>query len=215
MAIAERDSAFEPGRELIHRLAAGDESAARELYVSHCDALFRFVRRRCSLSIEDAEEIVNDTFLAALELASGFELRCSVMTWLCSLARNRIVDHLRKVGAAKRIPDGEFVRIDDASRKALREVHDPNVSVEHIVERLDRVRLVQALLNSMTADQREAVTMRYVEEFSVPEIARIMNRTPNAVERLLERAKIGPRREMLKWLGNESFRALCFDLLSL
>jgi RNA polymerase sigma-70 factor (ECF subfamily) len=97
----------------------------------------------------------------------------------------------------------------------LRRVHDPTASLEDIVDRLDRVRLVQSLLDSMTPEQREAVTLQYVEQFSVSEIARIMGRSEKAVERLLERAKERPRQEMFKWFGEESFRMLCFDLLTL
>ena len=84
-----------------------------------------------------------------------------------------------------------------------------------IVDKVDRVRLVQALLDSMSPEQREAVTLRYVEQFSISEIAKIMKRSEKAVERLLERAKERPRQEMFKWFGEEAFRVMCFNLLCL
>ena len=55
--------------------------------------------------------------------------------------------------------------------------------------------------------------MRYIEGFSVNEIAQIMKRSTKAVERLLERAKEKPRREMLRWFGDEGFTILCLDVL--
>ena len=74
--------------------------------------------------------------------------------------------------------------LDDDTRKALRQVYDPSTSLDDLVDRLDRVRLVQELLDSMSPEQREAVTLRYVEQFSIGEIARIMDRSEKAVERL-------------------------------
>ncbi len=196
-------------------MARGDEGAARELYLAHCDVLFRFVRRRSKGSIEDAEEITNDTFITAFDVAHTFDGSCSALTWLCSLAHHRIVDFRRHATAAKRIPEDSLVRIDDESKRLMRSIHDPSASVEDLVEQMDRVRVVQALLDTLTPEQREAVTMRYVEGFAVSEIARIMKRSEKAVERLLERAKEKPRREMLRWLGEGSFRIVCLELLTL
>jgi RNA polymerase sigma-70 factor (ECF subfamily) len=173
------------------------------------------VLRRVRGSAEDAEEITNDIFLAVVDLGETYDGSCSVFTWLCSLARNRIVDFRRRADAAKRVPEDRLLRLDDATKRALRDLHDPSVSVEELVEQMDRVRLVQSLLESLSPEQREAVTMRYVEGFSVQEIARVMKRSEKAVERLLERAKKKPRREILRWLGDEGFRTVCLELLTL
>lgn len=213
MAVSEREHSRESEASLIGCMARGDEAAAREVYETFCDPLLRFVVRRIRGSREDAEEITNDTFLAAMDMGETYDGSCSVFSWLCGLARNRIVDFHRRTGAAKRIPEDRLVRIDSETRSRLRELHDPSVSVEELVASLDRVRLVQALLNTLTPDQREAVSMRYVEGFSVPEIARIMRRTERSVERLLEKARERPRREMLRWLGDEPFRMICLELL--
>lgn len=199
----------------VHRMAHGDEAATREMLDIHLDPLFCFVRRRIGGSVEDAEEIAQDTFLTAAELGGSFDGSCSVLTWLCSLARLRISDFLAKERRLKRIPKDKIVRIDEESKIALRSARDPASDLEAVVDRLDRVRIVQALLDTLTPEQREALTMRYIESFSVAEIARIMNRSEKAVERLLERAKEKPRREMLRWLGDTEFRLMCLSLLNL
>lgn len=213
MAIVEGAIALRDESSLIRRLAQGDEDAARELMRAHGDALFRFIRRRVSGSIEDAEEIVQDTFATAVELAPTYDGTCQPLTWLCSLARLMIRTHLKKNAQGNRTFFRNALSLDDESRLAVRSVHDPSASVEELVDRMDRVRMVQALLDTLSIEQREAVTMRYVEQFSIPEIARVMNRSEKAVEKLLERAKERPRREMLRWLGEESFRMLCFEVI--
>lgn len=69
----------------------------------HGDALFRYarshVRRR-----ELAEDLVQETFLAAVKSSEPFRSESSVRTWLISILRRKIVDHYRKRSAA---PDHE------------------------------------------------------------------------------------------------------------
>lgn len=198
---------------LVRQFARGDQVAARDLFDSFCDPLVRFVLRRTTCSPEDAEDIACDTFMAAFDLAHTFDGSCSILTWLCSIARYRIIDHRRRRQSSRRIPEASIVSLDDASRQAFLQVHDASVSPETLVDRMDHARIVQALLDSLSPEQREAVVMRHVEGFSVAEIARVMRRSCKAVERLLERAKERPRREVLNWLGDEGFHAFCFEVL--
>lgn len=213
MAVVERDEALKDDVALLRRMARGDEEAVREVYATFADPLYRFILRRVNGSAEDAEEIVNDVFVTALRYGASFEGKCSAFTWLCSLARSKVTAQRRSATSLKRIPEESLMRIDDESKGLLRKVHDPSISPEEIVEQLDRVRIVQALLDTLSPEQREAVTLRYVEGFSVAEIAEVMKRSEKAVERLLERAKERPRQELFRWFGEESFRTLCLSML--
>lgn len=200
---------------LVRRMARGDEAATSAIVDANLEGLYRFVRRRTGSCAEDVEEIVQDTFVTAVQLGETFDGSCTTFTWLCCLARKRIADFLQYRGRQKRVPERMLMRIDDDSKSAFREIRDPSVSADEIVARMDRVRVVQALLDTLTPDQREAVTMRYIEGFSIPEIAQIMKRSERSVEALLERAKERPRREVLRWLGDSGFAAMCFDLVML
>lgn len=215
MAIVEGVQAPVNDVTLVQRMARGDEEAAYGLIAAHGDPLFRFVLRRMNGLVEDAEDIVQETFLAAVRMAKTYDGNCTVFTWLCSLARLKIGDHLKLLRTQKRSAENAPLALDDDEIGLLRRIHDPSITIDEIVDGLDRVRLVQALLDSMTVEQREAVALRYVEQFSVSEIARIMGRSEKAVERLLERAKEKPRQEIFRWFGDEPFRAMCFELLTL
>lgn len=200
---------------LVRRVAVGDDDAMRELVATYGGMLLAFVRRRVGTSIEDAEEVVQDVFVSAVEAAKGFRGDCSVKTWLCGIAKVRTVDFMRAKGRIKRIPAVKLVRLDEPSLQAIRAVYDPEVSLDDLVDQLDRVQLVQALLDALSPDQREALVLHYIEGFSVPETARIMKRSQKAVEKLLERAKEKPRQEVMRWLGEESFRMVCLGLVML
>lgn len=215
MAIVEGAKALGTDVANVHRVARGDEEAAHGLIEAQGDALYRFVLRRVGGCAEDAEEIVQDAFVAAVRMGQTYDGTCSVFTWLCSLARLKIRDRAKERSRLKRTAMKPPLSLDDESLGMLRRIHDPSASLDELVESVDRVRMVQALLDSMTPEQREAVTLRYVEQFSIGEIAKIMKRSEKAVERLLERAKEKPRQEMFRWIGEESFRMMCFDLLTL
>lgn len=80
---------------LLARVADGDRTAMKALYMAHAEAVTRFVRARVRDEAE-AADIVHDTMLNVWRGAAGFEGRSSVLSWMLTLARNRTVDHIRK-----------------------------------------------------------------------------------------------------------------------
>lgn len=61
----------------------------------HGDALFRYARSRVSTR-EQAEDLVQDALVAAIQSRRRFEGRSTVRTWLLSILRRKIVDHYRR-----------------------------------------------------------------------------------------------------------------------
>ena len=66
----------------------------------HGDVLFRYARKRVGTT-EAAEDLVQETFLAALRSADGFAGRSKVQTWLIGILRHKIADHLRRLTRQK------------------------------------------------------------------------------------------------------------------
>jgi RNA polymerase sigma-70 factor (ECF subfamily) len=93
MARQDVPGAREPGTTTPHEDAASwlDE---------HGDALFRYARLRVGRR-ELAEDLVQDTFVAALQARSRYEGGSSVRTWLLSILKHKIVDHHRRTSAAR------------------------------------------------------------------------------------------------------------------
>jgi RNA polymerase sigma factor (sigma-70 family) len=74
-------------------------------------------------------------------------------------------------------------------------------SLEHILDHVEASRVVDAMLNDLTDDEREAILLRYADGLSVREASVLMNRSEKGVESLLTRAKTKARGTMEQWLA--------------
>ena len=174
---------------LVREVARGEEAAVEALYESYAEAVLRFVYRRVGEHYEDAEEITQDVFLSAVNLAGTYQGSGSVWRWLCGLAKMRIVDFYRRQKRGKRIPPEKMVPLDEETLQALHEYEQGMFSEEELVARLEVADWADRMLGVLTDDEREVLLLHYVEEFSVREIAPLMQRTEKGVEGLLTRAR--------------------------
>lgn len=171
-------------------IARGEEHAIRSLYCTHADGLFGFIYRRVGQSREDAEEIVQDTFLAALKLADTCHGESTVFSWLCGLAKLKIVDFYRRGSREKRIPAGLMTSLPELEKHLAKT--DPYGAVDASI-------LLERLMEGLIPDEQEALIMRYVDGLSLKEIASILGRTERAVDALLDRAKKKQRGQLKRW----------------
>jgi len=179
----------EPGSSdlaLRGRLAAGDRAAAEELLVRHLDPLYEFVHYRVGGDAEAAQEVVQETFVAALQGIEGFDGRSSLHTWMCGIAKNKIRASRRRLRPqsledALAAADPEIDRIlADLERAPL---------PDEVLEREETRELVGATLSSLPPDYRGALLAKYVEGLSVAAIAGRTGRGEKATESLLTRAR--------------------------
>jgi RNA polymerase sigma-70 factor, ECF subfamily len=184
---------------LVQAVARGQADAIERLYREEGDRVLRFVYRRVGRSLEDAEEITQDTFLSAIKLAPTFDGSCSITGWLYSIARIRITDHFRRQGRDKRVPVKMLQPLDEAADKEIADLCSGSASFEQVLDRIDAARLVDELLAGLNEEEREALLLRYVEQLSVREMATIMQRSEKGVEGLLTRAKNKPRALIERW----------------
>ncbi len=89
-------------------------ASAENWLAEHGDALFRYARMRVGKR-EVAEDLVQETFLAAIKSREPFRGAASVRTWLVSILRRKIVDHYRKVSAARARAGEEAASLGDSS----------------------------------------------------------------------------------------------------
>lgn len=191
---------------LVRSMGERNSDAAQEIYRRYSEPLHRFIYRRIGERSEDAEELTLDTFLSAIDLSRTYGGQSSVFVWLCGIAKLRLIDFHRRSTSAKCISREDQTSLDELDEERIIGSDGGSRSVEEVLDRLLASEVVDAALSRLNADEREALLLRYVEGFSVREIAGLMKRTEKAVESLLMRAKAKPRDFLLRMLGEEVAR---------
>lgn len=162
-------------RDATPTVAAGDYTFA-DMYDVHVRDVYRYVYRRCR-DRAMAEDITQDTFMRAI-LATDDPTSISI-GWLITVARNRLVDVLRR----KTRYEGKLRLVGTSGEDELD------------VELTERLR-VQAALSELSVDQRLVLTLHYIDGFTVPALAEHLGRSLKSVEGLVTRARRALRAEL-------------------
>ncbi|MYW48836.1 RNA polymerase sigma factor [Streptomyces sp. SID161] len=152
--------------ELVTRAVAGDRDAFATLYNDHRPEVYRYlVNRTRNRSL--AEDLTQDTFLRALRRIDTFQHRpttAGFVGWLCVIARNIYLDHLKLHRTTREIPTAEPFQIDtfecSAEESAIRSL-----------AAVDTRRVVGQAMETLTPHQRDVVRLRHFEELTFPETA--------------------------------------------
>lgn len=163
----------------MRRLARRDPDAAAEMVREYAEIVYRFIYHQVGGVMEDAEDLTQETFLAALQSAHRFRGDSRLRTWLFRIAAHKIADHWRS-----RHRQPPQVPLEDWHSTTGEEASPPTFLEE--IELRDRV---HAGLLTLPPHYRTALVLRYVEDMPVAEIARVMERSPKSVESILIRAK--------------------------
>jgi RNA polymerase sigma-70 factor (ECF subfamily) len=126
-----------------------------------------------------AEDLTSETFLAAVDAIGRGALADPSVAWLIGVARHKLVDHWRREAREER-------RLTAIAGQST--VEDPwDVQLD--------VRVAHDVLGRLGPHHRSALTLRYLDGLSVPEVAHVLDRTVHATEALLVRARVAFRRE--------------------
>ncbi|HVU60863.1 MAG TPA: sigma-70 family RNA polymerase sigma factor [Mycobacteriales bacterium] len=148
------------------------------LYDEALPTVFGYLLSRCG-SVSVAEDLTSETFLAAVAAVRAGSAPLSV-PWVVGIARHKLVDHWRRRSR-------EELRL--AAVAAIAEHDDDPWDV-----RLDALRAQQTLA-SLSPAHRTVLTLRYLDDLSVPAVAAELGRTRQATEVLVSRARAAFRRE--------------------
>ena len=152
---------------------------------AHSDALFavydeavvdvyRYFHRRCR-NRSVAEDLTTETFLAAVESIERDVVETVTVAWLVGIARHKLVDHWRRVEREQR-------RLSAVEAEpAPRPDHDWDVQLDALI--------AQDVLGDLGEHHRTVLTLRYVDDLPVADVAGQIDRTLHATEALLVRAR--------------------------
>ena len=175
---------------LLEEARAGSGDALEALLERHEARLYRFARRLCRHR-EDAEDVLQESLLAAARGLPGFRGASSIGTWLYTIARSFCIKKRRRSVFAP-----TEVSLDTEASAAARGVPDPARRPD---EELEASRLEAALeraIAGLDRAYREVLLLRDVEGLSSAEVARVTGLSVAAVKTRLHRAR-GRLREAL------------------
>ena len=182
------DQSTQPQTDLdLLRLARrGDHQAFHALIDRHAPWLFRVAVSMVG-SREDAEDLLQEVFLAASSGLSRFQERSSVKTWLRSILLNHVskLYRSRKVRRTISLDDdrGATVGGEPAIRANL-EADSPTPAAT-VESRAD----VQAMLRALSEEHRQIIVLREIEGLSYEEMATLLGVPRGTIESRLHRAR--------------------------
>src|SRR3954471_17349915 len=95
---------------LVCAALAGSRPAFGELYVRYARLVHGILLAK--VPPKDAEDLVQDVFLAAMRQLSGLRTAGAFRGWLCSIARNRAMDYFRRAGESEPVEEAVAARVD-------------------------------------------------------------------------------------------------------
>lgn len=154
------------------------DSGLLALYDHALPRVYGYLRARCDSS-SLAEDLSAETFLAAVDAVRRPNPPPVDVAWLIGVARHKLADHWRRRARDER---------------NLRAVADQPDTDDPWDAELDMLR-AQAVLVRLSAAHRAALTLRYLDDLPVAEVAELLGRSVHATEGLLVRARAAFRRE--------------------
>lgn len=164
---------------LIYKLKRGDKEAFSGIYNLYAEKIFRFVFLK-TFSREESEDIASQVFYKFLIYLNNPENKIETLqAFLYQMARNLVIDfYRRKKEQTVELKEGIENKI------LIDKLIDPDKKLDEKFE-LEKIKLA---LKDLNEDYREVIILYYLEDMSVKEISKVLDRSREAVRILIHRA---------------------------
>ena len=170
--------------ELIERCLAGDDNAWAALLQGHLRKIYNLCYRFTGRPSE-SEDLTQEVFVKVFQTLKSFDsAQGSFPTWLNRVARNHLVDHYRRTKRDRMTSSIE----DDEGGVELRS-HTTDGPVAH-VEARERKELLQAGLQKLSPDLREAVVLRDLQDLDYSDIGQVLGVPVGTVKSRINRGRL-------------------------
>ncbi|MBR5410023.1 MAG: sigma-70 family RNA polymerase sigma factor [Clostridia bacterium] len=177
---------MEDGNGAYRRFLAGEDDAIAQLVAEYRRGLYHYLLGLVH-DPELADDLTEDTFVKLLVKRPRNTETCSFRTWLYTIGRNLAVDHFRRQGRRREIRFEDFSFMDWALPSAS-ELYDAQTDASTLNLCMER----------LPDQQRQALYLRFFEDFSIEELAKIMGLSRHNASQLVYRAKKSLKEELLK-----------------
>ncbi len=171
---------------LARALLEGNERHFDIFFEEYFPRLYRFALTRLESDEEAVRDVVQATLSNAVRSMKSYRGDASMFTWLCTICRNEIAAHYRKL--SRSVP---AVAADDEAIRPILESLEAGASAspDSRHQRLQVVRLVQEVLDHLPTNYGNALEWKYIDGFSVSEIAARLEVSEVAAQSVLARAR--------------------------
>jgi len=172
----------------LEALLSGDATAFEQLVRQESVRLFRVILRIVS-DENEAESILQETFLQTYKRLDTFRREAKVTTWIYAIGINLARASLRKSRRYDAMAEEDIERLQPAFANGTYSERYSTWNPQKITELSERKRLVHAAIEKLPPDYRTVVTLRDIEELSTTEVAQILDISDGAVRVRLHRAR--------------------------
>jgi len=176
--------------ELLDRCRRGQGDAWDELFDLHYAATGRFIFQLASdFTIEDAEEICQETFLSVIRNLDSFHGDSQFQTWLFRIAANKARESRERRTAAKRGSGRAPISLQAEDPETGLTVDPPSdlPGPDELVLTAEKMALVREALDRLEEPCREIVELRYFGDLSYEELSRTLKLNPKTVSSRLSK----------------------------
>ncbi len=158
-----------------------DKTELTEAFLEYHADLYSFVFYRTGRKSELAEDITQEVFMKAWSYRHSFDPdKAALKTWLYTIARNLIIDEYKKNSHKPEVNSEQDFDQPDT------EASDPDAPI--------MLNFVLNKINQLSSDEQELITLRFINEYELEEISKIINKSYNttkvAVHRALQKLKL-------------------------
>ena len=193
---------------LVARAKSGDMDAFSELVTDYERRVFRMTKR-ITQNDDDAEDVLQETFLKAYTHLDNFQGNSKFYTWLVRIAVNEALMKLRKRRSDRTVPLDE--PINTGEDEMIREIAVWDENPEESYSREELGAVLNEAVQSLKPAYRTVFVLRDIEELSIEETAEALNLSISAVKSRLLRARLQLREKLtrqFKKKGDDTFAYL-------
>lgn len=175
----------------------------------YADALYAYAIKIIPDS-HQAENLLQETFLAALKSKDSFKGNSSEKTWLIAILRHKITDHLRtkyrEVPASSLVPEdaGTDAFFDQVNGALKKNPGSWDIQPDQLLNKEEFWRAFEECLKRLPSKTAEAFSLSEMEEMNSKEICKVLSVTPTNLWSLLHRARVQLRQCLqINWFEHE------------
>lgn len=175
---------------LVRRCVAGDAVAWEEIVRTYTRRIYNICYRFAG-SPSDAEDLTQDVFIKVYRTLNSFDPeKAGFNTWITTVTRNLLVDHFRRTKNERATDSLDDSGEDGDERMALADkIEDAGPSPDVHMERRETREQVQAALQKLSPELREAVILRDLQDMDYKEIAQVLKVPEGTVKSRINRGR--------------------------